>query len=126
MTTENTDDIWIPYLVCIILSLMGLVILIGLGGVIKIELDNASQHITFIRFFSRKTIENSEIEGYYNCFYNAKKATYGRVIKTLDGKLRELHPANLKDMNIMDTYLNDNSIKFLGERKSFYPFTSGL
>lgn len=127
ITTEKADSVWILYLMCIILAFACFSIIIGLGGIIKIEFDEPLGQVTFTRFVSKKTIKNNEVEGYYYCYYNTNKGTtYGRVIKTFDGKLRELNPSNLKDLDIVDIYLKNNSIKSLEQRRSFYPFTSGL
>ena len=124
---ETKNGIVLLYLLILLLICFSFNICISFFGIIKVEVNKSLGQITFIRFFSKKTILISDITAYYKSVYNTKHGTsYGRIIKTSDNRIRELNPGNLKELNTMDELLDSPSIDFLGEKKSLYPFTSGL
>jgi len=126
-SVKNQDGGWFLYLLGSLLIVLLINVTISFFGVIKVQADKSAGQITLVKLFSKKTILNSEITGYYISVYNTKQGTsYGRIIKTSDNKIKELNPGNLKEVVKIDEYLKALPIKCLGEKRSFYPFTSGL
>jgi len=115
---------WFLFLFCFLLTLISLALTVSFFGIIKVVGDNSSGELTFFRLFSRKIVQKPEITGYYVAIYNSRYhgTTYGRIIKTNDNKIRELNPGNLKDVSIVDDFLKNQAVEFLGERKSTYPY----
>ena len=124
---ETKNGIVLLYLLTLLLICFSVNICLSFFGVIKVEINKSLGQITFIRFLSKKIISVSEITGYYKSVYNTKHGTsYGRIIKTRDNKIKELNPGNLNEVSTIDEFLDSPSIEFFGEKRSFYPFTSGL
>jgi hypothetical protein len=69
----------------------------------------------------------SDIAAWYISVDPSRGGTlYGRIIKTKDHKAIELSPMNLQDVAGIDEFLKKPGIKYLGEKRTFYPFTAGL
>jgi hypothetical protein len=127
INASDRPPLWALYLMCILFIFFLIGISLSFFGVLKVYADKSSGELTLVRFYSKKTIQRSEISGYYVSVYNTRSGTsYGRIIKTTNNKITELNPGNLKDVLGIDKYLNGLSIENLGEKRSHYPFTSGL
>lgn len=115
------------YFLLITLSFASFDIALSFCGIIAVEIDDSMTQIVLIKFFSKQVISTSEIEGYYESVSNTRRgASYGRIIKTRDGKIKELNPGNLMDVTQIDLCFNKASVVYLGSKRSFYPLTSGL
>ncbi|GAC1310831.1 MAG: hypothetical protein NVSMB24_28910 [Mucilaginibacter sp.] len=127
IASAEDRNTWVLYLLCILLLSLIFGITFSLFGVIKVYADKSSGELTFVRFFSKNTIQSPEISGYYISVYNTRYGmSYGRIIKTTDNKIIELNPGNLKNVLDIDEYLKEQSVESLGEKRSHYPFTAGL
>jgi hypothetical protein len=123
---EHKNGAWVLYFLSLILTFLCVNIIVSFLGVIKVDVDGSLNKITCYRLFSKRVISDSDIIGYYASVYNTRHGTsYGRIIKTSDNRIIELNPGNLKDVSRIDDYLNGLDIEFYGEKRSFYPFTSG-
>jgi hypothetical protein len=115
------------FVMVFLLGLTFITLFISLFGVIKVEVDEITGQWTFIRIISKLQIDRSQITRYYKTVYNTNRGTtYGLMLEFDKSKIIELNPANLKDVMVLEEYLKQLKIEFSGEKKSNYPFTSGL
>jgi hypothetical protein len=115
------------YFMCLALVFLIINIVLTLFGIIKVEADETSGEITFSRLFSKKTIHKQDIIAYSTSVSDSRGgAIYGRVIKMKDSKIIALSSVNLQDVTDIDDLLKKHDIKYLGEKRSFYPFSAGL
>ena len=122
-----SDGKWLLFMIMILFIFIVLNIGLSFFGIIKVQVDEASGEINFHRLFTQKQILSSQISSYRKSVYNTKGGTgYGLILTVNDQKLIELNPGNLKDVMKLEAYLKQQNIEFLGETRSFYPFTTGL
>jgi hypothetical protein len=121
------NGVGLLYFIITLLIWVSISTILSFLGIIKVEINTITGQIVLIRLFSKKTIEASEVIGYYISVYKTKYGTsFGRIIQTSDNKIYELNQGNLNEVVTVDEYFNNLSIEFMGEKTSFYPFTSGL
>jgi len=90
---QKIDAVPVLYMLGVILCFFIINILMSLLGIIKVSINTSARQITFIRLFSKQTISDKEIVGFYSSYYNTKHGTsYGRIIKLNGDKVKELNP----------------------------------
>ncbi|HEY1870558.1 MAG TPA: hypothetical protein VGG71_05830 [Chitinophagaceae bacterium] len=109
------------FLVCM-LTYVFLGIVSSFFQVLKVRVNKLSGEIILSRLFSTLTIYKDEITGYYTTVYKGSTAKpwRGLLVKTANRKSFRLTGQNLKSIEELKIFFEQENLKYLGEKKPFF------
>jgi len=122
---NHEKGIGILYFTVPLLTFVFTVIVSSFFQVLKVRVDIVSGEIIFTKLFSTLVISKQDIIGYYTTIYKGSRAKpwRGLLLKTVDSKSIKLTQQNLKSIHELKELLEQQNLKYLGEKPLLFSST---
>jgi hypothetical protein len=119
---NDKKGLGILYFIVLLSSFNYVVIIRSFLQVLKVQIDESSGEILFTKLFSTIIIHKTDIAGYYTIIYKGsrQKPWFGLLVKTVNDQSFRLTEQNLKSIEPLKEYLEQENLTNLGEKKPFF------
>jgi hypothetical protein len=110
------------YIMAALLTFVLILVVSSFFQILKVELNKLTGEMRFSSLFSACTIYKHDITGYYTITYqgNRAKPWRGLLVKTSNNISYRLTELNLKSIQELQEYFEQENLKHLGEKNRFY------
>jgi hypothetical protein len=119
---EKGKPVALLYIMAALLTFVLILIICSFFQILKVEVNKLTGEIRFRRLFSTLTIYKDDIAGYYSVTYQGSRAKLwrGLLVKTSKNKSFRLMEQNLKSVQELQQYFEQENLKRLGEKRRFF------